>query len=67
MNKEQHYNIHALYTDEVLMSNLTKEEVEKFIVHEANSLNYGLYRYWQRDGKTFYDCGPLIYVVKVAE
>lgn len=40
------------------------EEVMEFVRVEATENNYGMYRYWEMDGVTYFDCGPTVYTVK---
>ena len=40
------------------------EAVMEFVVRKANKMNFGMYRTWELEGNTFFDCGPTVYVVK---
>lgn len=43
------------------------EELMKFIGAEASRLNYGIFRQWTIDNKTYFDCGPITYVMSTNE
>lgn len=58
------YKINNYRGDKELVTELkSAEAVKKFIVKQANKLNYGFYRWWTVDGDTYYDCGPITYKV----
>ena len=63
--KISYFNRHE--THQLVKSNLTEGEVNKFIDDEASRLNYGLYRYWEVNGEKFYDCGSITYIVKIVD
>lgn len=56
------YKSFAAASDPVAAFN-TEDEVARFIVSEADRLNYGLYRWWSIDNADYYDVGPCIYAV----
>lgn len=64
MENKDLYVVYENYTGEVVLMGVPYTQVQKFISVAAQEMNYGLYRYWQHDDETFYDCGPRTYVVR---
>lgn len=42
----------------------TFEQADKFCGRIAYEQNYGIYRVWKQDGKTYMDCGPQTFVIE---
>ena len=53
-----------VYTKNLALVVASAEEAENFCAKQAQTLNHGMYRYWEKDNATFYDCGPITYKVK---
>ena len=49
--------------DEFFMTIKTWQEVMRFVGKCACKDNYGIYRVWEMDGATYFDCGPITYRV----
>jgi len=61
------YDVYSQFTKQLVKKGVSKEDVDKFIDNQARDLNYGFLRYWTEDGVTYYDCGPIVYAVKVSQ
>ena len=57
------YEVANSRDDNVLI--MTADEVQKYVGAAANKYNYGYFRYWELDGTTYYDCGPITYMVRL--
>ena len=60
---EKLYIVKVNLINQVIATDWTIEQVEKFIANQASKMNYGLYRYWEHGDVKYYDCGPRTYVV----
>ena len=49
------------YPKNEYITTCTGEELNKFIAKQTGELNYGIFRTWAHDKKSFYDCGPVVY------
>lgn len=58
------YVISKSYTGETVKTVNSMKEVERFVAKQANRLNFGFYRYYNLKGDSYYDCGPVTYIVK---
>ena len=45
----------------------TKENFDNLITETCRRENYGVYRYWEKDGMAYYDCGPVVFSVWIKE
>lgn len=44
--------------NELVASFETWDDVMKFVGARALEDNYGIFRHWEMDGATYFDCGP---------
>lgn len=56
--------IYNSYSHEIARFCIDMDEAMKWIASQANQLNYGVYRSWTTNGKTFYDVGPRVYYIE---
>lgn len=49
--------------NEFLMLIETWNDVMKFVGFHAQEDNCGIFRHWEIDGATYFDCGPITYKV----
>ena len=63
----KYFNVYTQCKNKLVAEHLTKNGVNQFINVQALKHNYGFYRTWKTDDAIYYDCGPITYVVKVAE
>lgn len=57
------FTLYEVYTNETVDTFNSKEELMRFIGECATSMNYGIYRSWSTDGRTYFDVGPHVYYV----
>jgi len=53
------------YTKNLVLVVDNFEDAKSFCGRMARKLNYGIYRYWEQDGVSYFDCGPRTYKVKL--
>ncbi len=58
------YELGTLTSPENIIFSGDRESVRNKVGNTAFELNCGIYRYWEKDGRYYYDCGPVTYYTK---
>lgn len=55
------FTLYEVYSNQPVETFDSMDELNRFIGRCANVMNYGIYRSWSTDGRTYFDVGPNVY------